>query len=169
MFEFTPYTEEEVQDMARPALLEKGEGSFEVIGAIGEENGGQLKSKSSGNPMLKLSLKVWDSKGNQGFIDDYLVFSTKVMYKIKHFWDSVGKPDVFKAGKFTAQDCLGLSGKLKIDIQKGQKKPEEKWSGYEPEFYPDKNSVKDYMPSIPGEAKISGESEEKFHDDDVPW
>lgn len=168
MFEFTPYTEQEVQKMATPALLLKGEGTFEVINAIGEKDGLPLTSEKSGNPMLKLQLKVWDSAGASRFIDDYLVFASTVMYKVKHFWDAVGKPEVFQSGKFTAQDCVGLTGKLKIDIQKGQKKPEEKWSGYEPEYYPDKNCVKDYVEFSKKEPISKPTTEDDFFNDDVP-
>jgi hypothetical protein len=169
MFEFTPRTEEEVQKMSRPPLLAEGEADFEVIRVISEDKGARLMSKS-GNPMLQLTLKVWDKDGNEGKVDDWLVFMDVMMFKIKHFWDSVGKPEVFASGKFDPGDCFGKCGKLKLTIQKGNEKPRDKWKGSEPEFYPDRNSVKDYIEFSKDKAnRKTKENDAPFFDDDIPF
>ena len=53
MFKFEPKSEEELTD-----LLEEGAGKFEVTGA-------KAKESKAGNPMIELTLKVWDGKGDQ--------------------------------------------------------------------------------------------------------
>lgn len=105
---FTPLSDEELN--AQKGLLAPGVADFEVVEAKDEV------SKSSGNEMIKLNLKVWDSQGKQGMVFDYLV--STVSWKIKQFFDAIGKPEIYNVGTITSQNLIGASGKATLGIQK---------------------------------------------------
>lgn len=148
---FEPKPENELID-----LLETGEGNFEVIEAA------EKHSKSNGNPMIELKLRVWDSKSQEGNIFDYLMLtgSNFSIRKIRHFCYSCDLGHLYEKGALSAMDCVGKQGKLKIDFQKGT-------NGYS-----DKNVVKDYIAETSDEAKKTDPrftpQDEKF-DDDIPF
>lgn len=139
--EFQPKTEEELK---KSVLLDKGEYDFDVIGA--EEQ----TSKASGNPMIKLTLKVYGNNGETAFVYDYLLAALE--YKVKHFCDTAGLTTEYQLGILTADMCLNKCGKVKLDIQK------DKTGQYE-----DKNVVKDYIGVGVGAATIAAGI------DDVPF
>lgn len=147
--QFEPKKEEELTD-----LLEKGEGNYEVIDATRKD------SKSNGNPMIELKLKVWDKAGNQGFIYDYLMLTASKfsMRKIRHFCYSCGLENMYDSGKLNATDCIGKSGKLTIGFKEAEGS------------YHAKNTVADYTVSN-GQA-VSGSKDnvgtETFNDD-IPF
>lgn len=150
--QFDPKKEEDLRD-----FLEVGDGNFEVLEATRKE------SKNNGNPMIELKLKVWNAKGQIGFIYDYLMLTSNnfSLRKIRHFCYSCGLDGLYESGKLNATDCAGKQGKLKIDFQKGTN------------GYADKNTVKDYL--VTG-AETNGKTnpsftsaqDEKF-DDDIPF
>jgi hypothetical protein len=146
-FNFEPKTEDELTD-----LLEEGEGNYEVISA-------EAGTSKAGNPQIKLSLKAWDKNGEQKFIYDYLVLngSKFSMRKIKHFCESSGMEEFYKAGKFSAPDCLNRTGKCIIGKQHDD--------GYLP-----KNTIKDYVAhnNTESASKKGGMSAQDF-DDDIPF
>jgi hypothetical protein len=149
--QFAPKPESELID-----LLETGEGNYEVIEAI------KKYSKSTGNPMIELKLHVWDSKGQEGTLFDYLMLtgSNFSLRKIRHFCYSCGLGHLYEKGSLAAMDCVGKAGKLKIDFQKGN-------NGYQ-----DKNVVKDYIAESEGEAKKTDSrftSQEEKLEDDIPF
>lgn len=121
---FIPKKEEELID-----LLAEGDGDFEVISAERTES-------KNGNPMIKMSLKVWDKNGEHKFIYDYLMLTDKKysLRRIRHFCYSCGLGELYECGKINASDCVGKAGKLKIGIQKDK-------NGQ----YCDKNIVTDYI------------------------
>lgn len=151
--QFPPKSENDLID-----LLEVGEGDFTVVEAA------EKLSKSNGTPMIELKLKVWDSKGQEGIIFDYLMLtdSNFSLRKIRHFCYSCGLEKVYEQGTLSASNCLDRSGKLKIEFQQGK-------NGYS-----DKNVVKDYITDNTGEPKkinpklATGAQEEKF-DDEIPF
>jgi hypothetical protein len=149
---FEPKEENDLID-----LLEVGDGDFEVVEAT------EKLSKSNGNPMIELKLKVWDSKGQEGIIFDYLMLTASnfSLRKIRHFCFSCGLAHLYDKGILSGADCVGKAGKLKIDFQKGT-------NGYS-----DKNTVKDYIIAGDVETKKSdprstSAQDEKF-DDDIPF
>jgi len=155
-FTFTPMTEEEIKSLN---IMDSGIYDFEVIKA-------EQSISKSGNPMIKLMLKVWDTNGREHIIYDYLVSTSNMMYKIKHFCESVGLEDKYKLGTFDENDCVGKCGKVDIIIQKGQSSP----NGGN---YPDKNTARDYISKIEmNEPKIKSSKENNFVDsnlDDLPF
>lgn len=161
MFTFPVMSDQEIQEMN---LVGEGSYQFEVMGIQDTDaNGNALKSQA-GNLMIKLTLKFWDGNGRERLVYDYLVSMASMVYKIKHFCESVGLN--YDAGQFNPRECIGRGGVLQIIIQKGKKKPDSN------EFYPDKNAVKDYIKSethTEGQPNKKAKSDEPFHDDDIPF
>jgi hypothetical protein len=107
MFEYKVLTEEEL--MAQRKLLTDGIYQFQ---SINSEYG---YSKTSGNPMITLTLKLWDSSAKEYTVKDYLVAS--LVYKIKHFWESVGKPEKYN-GLNDYHEFNHQSGIVEIKLEK---------------------------------------------------
>jgi hypothetical protein len=102
------------QILAQHKTLEPGEYDFQVSAA-------NFKiSKTNGNEMIELVLKVWDKNGMEHTLYDYLLFSEKMAFKLKHFWESVGKPENYTFGGCDVNDMDNLCGKLKTILQKSQ-------------------------------------------------
>lgn len=125
---FTPKTDREIQ---LAMCADPGEYDFEVVGA---EDG---VSKSSGNPMTTITLKVFVGQSEKS-IKDYLM--EKLQYKLKHFMYAVGLGAEYEAGGLDAHALIGRSGKLVLGIQQQE--------GYGP-----KNTVKDYV--VPGKESAA--------------
>ncbi len=90
---------------------------------------------------------------------------TSMIYKIKHFCDTVGLDNEYKAGNFDVMQCEGRKGKAHIIIQAGKPNPK---GG----MYQDKNAVKDYVMTDKGAVKYDSDS--KGHadlpfDDPLPF
>jgi hypothetical protein len=134
LFEFPVMTEEE---LTRINLLDPGMYDFHVIDAV-------FKSSSAGNQMVRLFIGVWDINGHEHTILDYLVRTEKMLYKTKHFCESVGLD--YGSGKFDTDECLGKCGKVEIIIV--DTKPDGKGG-----HYPAKNAVKDYIKLDPNSVE----------------
>jgi hypothetical protein len=125
---FTPKTKEEINESK---LYPEGEYSFEVYQVV------EAVSKN-GNDMLKVMLRVYKPDGTFIFVTDYLMES--VMYKLLHFCEATGLEDLYHTGTINADDTgvvqefTGKTGTLKLGIQKSAD-------------YPDRNVVKDYLPT----------------------
>lgn len=143
---FTPKTEEECTKFT---LLPAGIYDFEVTAA-------RNKISSKGNDMIELELNIFHDDGTAS-VRDYLMEA--VAYKMRHFCAAAGLMPQYEAGELEDIDCIGATGKVKLEISKGKKKPDSE------EFYSDKNGVKDYV--VPeGGAKPAGR--EPGCDDDIP-
>lgn len=139
-FSFKPQTEEEVLN-----LFKEGIYNFKVKAA-------EDKISQAGNPMIKLTLMVWDNAGNERYVVDYLM--EKLMYKVKHFCDAVGLEKKYAAGAFEASDCINKTAQCKLRIEESD--------GYLPQ-----NRVQDYLK---GEEKAKKEEEPVFDNDaDLPF
>lgn len=119
---FTPKTEEQ---LAEESLLEPGIYDFEIVEAS------EAISKSSGNEMLVLKLRIFSDRGNR-LVTDYITSSLE--WKLRHFADSVGLLERYNQGELYPEDIGVRGGKLELKIDKGN-------GTYKP-----KNSVKDYIP-----------------------
>jgi hypothetical protein len=123
-FNFTPKREDELVD-----LLEEGDGDYEVTAA-------EAQTSKAGNPMIKLSLKVWDKNCQEKYVYDYLILNNVSKFslrKIRHFCYSNGMADMYEAGRFSAADCVGKAGRCAIGIQHDKEGK-----------YPPKNVINDY-------------------------
>jgi len=122
----TPKSEAELK---ASLILDEGMYPFQVVNA-------EDAISKSGNEMIKMTLKVWNKDGSERTLYDYLLDA--MAFKLRHFCASTGLLEKYEHGKLHAIDCIGKTGKADIMIQPGQ--PNDK-GGY----YPDKNSVKDYL------------------------
>jgi hypothetical protein len=133
-FLFNPLSDDQINAIQNRTLLADGIYPFVV------KNVEQQVSKSS-IAMLKVKLVVVAAENDMRVIFDYLLATEQMMFKLKHFCESIGIADKYEKGSFEPSDCIERSGKVKIGVQKGAAKDD--GSG----FYPDKNSVKDYVKS----------------------
>lgn len=144
---FTPKTEEECTKFT---LLPAGIYDFEVTAA-------RNKISNAGNDMIEIELKVFHDDGS-ATVKDYLMEA--VAYKMRHFCAAAGLMAQYDSGELDDIDCIGATGKVKLEISKCKQKPNSD------ECYPDKNGVKDYI--VPeGGAKPA--SREPGSDDDIPY
>lgn len=149
---FEVKSEEEINSFE---LLPEGIYPFKVVKA-------EDATSQNGNEMIKLQLIIMDENNVKHLIFDYLLPS--IAYKLRHFCNSVGMMDKYETGEFCDMDCLNKQGYAHIVIQKGQAKPE---GGY----YPDKNSVKDYVIPMAVQPSITQplKADNSFADDQLPF
>lgn len=119
---FTPKSEKQI---AEEGLLPEGNYGFEVAKA-------EDKVSKSGNDMIEVNLRVFNTDGGFVFVRDFLM--EKIAYKLRHFAEAAGLLEKYESGEFTAADCEGRIGHVKIIIKKDP-------TG----TYPDKNEVRDYV------------------------
>lgn len=141
------YIPENVSDEAPSMLLPKGIYNFHVSNA-------EDTTSKSGNEMIKLTLKVFDTKGKAHTVWDYLIDLESQWYKSKHFLQTCGM--TYEKVDLKSVNCLGKSGKVIIDIQKDKDGK-----------YPDKNVVRDY--AKPDHLVEKSLSSEAFTDDEIPF
>ena len=126
--EFKPKSREEI---AKEKLLKPGIYDFEVMRAE------ETTSKSSGNPMIKLKLRIFHD-GGEAHLYDYLVSTQEE--KLASFCDAIGKSAEYDAGDIKSDDLEGCSGRAKIGIE--DEKPKEDGESN----WPAKNKIKNYLP-----------------------
>jgi len=149
-FNFKPLSNQELNDLTGPKILEEGIYKFKV-----------LKSKrtysKAGNDMCELQLKIYRDNLS-AVIFDYLVFSDVPfnILKVNHFCDSTGLFEQYKKGDLQ-EDLSGLEGYVKISI-----KPESKDSYGR--IFPKRNVVHDYI-----KQEIPKEVADVFFNDDVKF
>ncbi len=153
MFSFSPKTDAEIAAMQNQGLLEEGVYKFTV------KHVEQCVSQSD-NSMLKIRLSVFEKSGGMRVIFDYLVATDRMMFKLKHFCESIGLQDKYTDGKFNPQECVNRSGYAYVSIQKGSARPDGLGN------YPDKNQIKDY---VLGDAAEDQKKKYKDFDDDVKF
>ncbi|HLX54436.1 MAG TPA: hypothetical protein VKR58_10865 [Aquella sp.] len=151
-FKYEPFTEEKAEK-SRYTLMDAGQYFFEVKFV-------EAQVSSKGNPMLKLTLAVWDNEGISHNIIDYLVSTPTMAWKIRHFCEAVGLIKEYENGTFNENMCAGVTGKAQIAYQAGKQKPE---GGY----YSDKNVVEDYLKNEDNTETKPKES--KGLNDDLPF
>lgn len=158
---FTPKTEEQI---AAEGMLPEGIYPFEVLNAV------DTKSKTSGDEMIKIQIRVFTEDGRDATLTDYLLAS--YLRKILNFCKVTGLSAKYNAGTLCAEDCLAKNGYARIGIEKGKEKSQKPG-----EFFDDKNTVKDYITAPvtstvsakpqPNDAQLQNKSAE--NDEDVPF
>lgn len=152
-FVFASKTDEQINAIQNRALLPDGIYPF-TVKKISQE------TSKTNNAMLKILIGVIDKDGQERNIIDYLVATDEMIFKLKHFCETIGFETEYTKGAFDPLKCLNRSGLVKVGTQKGGAKPD--GSGY----YPDKNSVKDYVKS---EKKSVLEDDKPPFDDDIKF
>jgi hypothetical protein len=121
--QFPPKTRDEIEkERTSFAPFPKGWYDFEVMQA-------EDTTSKAGNDMIKLKLRVFGDTGGERHVYDYLLESLAT--KLFDFCEAVGLVDKYDAGTLTADDCLGRTARVKLDVED---KP----------GYAAKNIVKDY-------------------------
>lgn len=136
----TPRTEEYFKSRN---LMDPGVYNFIVLKA--EEK----KSKTSGDEMIELVLKVIDMNGREHKVFDYLMDKEPMDYKIRHIYECADLLSKYESGDISASDLINVKGKVKVTIRKDK-------TGH----YGDKNTVLDYF--------INKDSSVEF-DDVIPF
>ena len=121
--EFKPRTERELAEMK---LWKKGVYDFEIIDAC------EKASKTSGNQMIELKVKIVGADGAARVITDYLL--EKRGEKLRHAAEACGLLDKYQSGSLSNSDFQHKRGKLKLGIEKDKT-----------HTWPDKNIVLDYL------------------------
>jgi hypothetical protein len=147
---FTPKTKEELESAD---LMPKGEYDAEILSAE------ETKSKSSGKPMFKVKLGVYDAGGRQQWVFDYIVCDT---YKLPNIAKACGLFDRYEAGELTAEELQGRDVRVKIGIEPA--------SG----DFPAKNKVQDYVYKKDGQepdqkTAAPAAMQENESKDDIPF
>lgn len=151
MFSFKALSEEQIQEERNKArgLMPVGTYPFQVKNI-------EAQISNSNNPMLKVTL-LFKYEGSERIVVDYLLTTTKMIFKLKHFLESIGLGAQYESETVHPEMCKFKTGQAMIDIEKGGAKPD--GSGY----YPDKNKVKDYVKQVMAMAATD------FKDSEIPF
>src|SRR6185503_3485511 len=101
---FTPTTEEQ-QERRTFEPFPAGEYDFTV------EAADETTSQKTGNPMVKLTLHVYNTEGHKRVVFDYMLDSAA--WKIKQFAASAGLLERYESGEIEAYEMVGKTGRLK--------------------------------------------------------
>lgn len=152
MFAFVPKTDSEINDIQNRGLLKDGVYPFIV------KDIKATFSQKSGNEMLEVRLGIMDEQGHERNLRDYLMATETMIFKLKHFCETLGLEEDYAKGNINPFVCVGRSGKVIVATQKGQAKDD--GTGY----YPDKNSVRDYV-----KQEVLQKVEKAPFDDDIKF
>jgi hypothetical protein len=142
-------TDKQLED-EKPKLKE-GLAQFEITKAE------DTISKSSGNPMLALTIKVWDSEGKLGVVFDYITSTQS--YKIKALCMAIGHPEWY-AMDYDLQ-AHGLENSRGECFLKEEKSTNP--------AYPDKMKIHYYVEKEESSTLVlpHAQESESFTDDDI--
>ncbi len=145
-------------------LLTKGEYDATVVKAE------ETVSKTSGNEMIAITLKVWNADGSGVLVNDYLLSTETGILKLCQFCEAAGLLDIYNQGILSASDCMDSNVKVKIKIDEGKGD------------FPAKNAVAAYVvPKAPKRepagtgysgsqvANVNRQLEESSDGDDTPF
>jgi hypothetical protein len=162
MFVYEVYTEQEAI-AERFNLLKEGE--YDAVINVSHDK----TSASSGNPMMDMTLQVFDAQGRARDVRDFLVFTKSMMWKVIHFADSAGLMAQYEQGKLCSEIAVGQRVRVKINIEEGSEIPADKLNGKPVGIkYPDKNKVDDYVKRSDQKPLVKSLEDDPFADDDLP-
>ncbi|HHF7350857.1 TPA: DUF669 domain-containing protein [Legionella anisa] len=162
MFSYQVMNEQEAMQ-ERFQLLKEGE--YDAVITASQDT-----HSSTGNPMMDMTVTVFDENGRKQDIRDFLVFTPKMMWKIIHFADSAGILKEYEEQKLCSQVAIDNRVRVKIKIEEGKLIPVEKLDGKPMgSKYPDKNKVEDYVKREDWKPLGHAPNAMKFEDDDVPF
>ena len=156
-FNYSPMSEEQAMQ-ERFSLMPEGE-----YQAVVEKY--TPKTSKKGNAMAELVLHVYDANGRAHQIYDWLVFSTGMAWKLRHFCISAGLEKEYDEGRFHPDMAVGKNVVVKVVVQMGQEIPADRLNGKAPGAkYPDKNAVEDYILGTKPDRNVPSE-----FSDDIPF
>lgn len=138
MFKYDVMSEQEaIQE--RFQLLKEGE--YDAVIKHSED-----KQSASGNPMMDMTLAVFDENGRSHDVRDFLVFTKSMMWRVIHFAKSADLIKEYEGEKLCSKTAANKSVRIKLVVKEGNLIPEDKLkdkpSGSR---YPSKNKVADYL------------------------
>ncbi len=141
------------------------EGEYDAIISASQDT----VSANSGNPMMDMTVSVFDENGKSHDVRDFLVFTKTMMWKVVHCADSAELMKEYEAQKFCSQAIIGKRVRVKINIEEGGIIPEDKLKGkLVGSRYPDKNKIEDYVMKE-DQKPLSSNKETGLFDDEVPF
>ena len=160
-FNYDVMTEEEAQ-LERFQLMSNGEYDAYVESAIS-------KFSKSGNPMIELTLSVFDAMGHSHMMKDYLVSTKPMQWKIIHFCNSAGLSKEYQGGKFDESLACNKNVRVRVKTQEGQVIPIDKLIDKEPgSRYPAKNVIDDYLEGA-NNKPMAKNTMTNYSSEDVPF
>ncbi len=164
MFNYQVMSEQQAMQ-ERFQLMKEGE--YDAVVTASQDT----VSANSGNPMMDMTVTVYDSNGKTHDIRDFLVFTNAMMWKVVHFSNSADIVKEYEEGKLCSEIAIGKRVRVKIKIEEGKLIPVEKLDGKPIDSkYPDKNKIEDYVKREDwkplGHRPVNSTS---FEDDDVPF
>src|SRR5438105_666981 len=111
MFAYDVMSEQEAIE-ERFHILKEGE--YDAVIAASYD-----KLSSSGNPMMDMTLQVFDEDGKTRDVRDFLVFTKSMMWKVIHFADSASLLKIYQDGKLCSDYAVGHRVRVKIIIEEG--------------------------------------------------
>lgn len=161
MFHYEVMSENEAMQ-ERFHLLKEGE--YDAIISASQDT----VSANSGNPMMDMTVSVFDDNGKSHDVRDFLVFTKTMMWKVVHCADSAGLLPEYEAQKFCSDTVTGKRVRVKVAVEQGGIIPDDKLKGKAPgSRYPDKNKIEDYVRKE--DQKPLENSGTAFLDDDTPF
>jgi hypothetical protein len=158
MFNYQVYSEQEAM-AERFQLLKEGKYDAVIKASIDKV------SVNSGNPMMDMTVSVFDASGKQHDIRDFLVFTPAMMWKVVHFAGSANLLKEYEDGKLCSEIVVNKRVKVQITVEEGREIAQDKLKGKAlGSRYPDKNKIADYL-------KVDGisESQDDPFDDDIAF
>jgi hypothetical protein len=104
-------------------------------------------SKSSGNPMIEVVVRVYVSGGQTAEITDWLMEA--MIWKMQHLSKAIGHD--FEAGNLDPSDVVDQNVRVKVTTQKDEK-------------YGEQNRIGDYLGAASGTVRATVEA-----DPDIPF
>jgi len=157
MFNYQVMSESEAQQ-ERFQLLK--EGTYNAYIEKSED-----RVSSTGNPMMDITLSVYDNDGRPHTVRDFLVFTKGMMWKVIGFANSAGIYKEYEDGALCSEVALGHKVRVKIGIEQGSIIPNDKLKDKVPGArYPDKNKVAEYLMREDAQEQIKNDL-----DDDIPF
>jgi hypothetical protein len=142
------------------------EGEYEAVISASQDK----VSANSGNPMMDITLQVFDEDGKARDVRDFLVFTKSMMWKVIHFADSAGLLPQYESGKLCSEVAIGNRVRVKITIEEGGEIPQDKLKGKPAgSKYPDKNKVEDYIKKEDQKPLAKKAEDDPFADDDIAF
>ncbi len=163
MFAYQVMNEQEA--MAERFQLMK-EGEYDAIISSSQDK----VSVNSGNPMMDMTISVFDDNGKSHDVRDFLVFTNAMMWKVIHCANSAGLVKEYESGKFCSEIVIGKRVRVKIKTEKGGLIAEDKLQG-KPlgSRYPDKNKIDDYVMKEDQKSLENNNFADPLKDDDIPF
>src|ERR1700679_133240 len=88
------------------------EGIYDAVVISSED-----RVSSTGNPMMDITLAVYDDNGKTTNVRDFLVFTPKMMWEVISFSKSSGLMEAYISGKLCSEISINQRVKVKIGVE----------------------------------------------------